>query len=76
MKTITRKELYDKIWSMTKSKTAIELNLKFSDLSKICQEHNIPSPSSRYWQLLAWGEKVEKTPLPDPDNDTVGIFRK
>lgn len=71
MKTITRKELYDKIWSMTKSKTATELNLKFSDLSKICQEHNIPSPSSRYWQLLAWGEKVEKTPLPDPDNDTV-----
>lgn len=48
MKTITRKELYDKIWSITKKKTAIELNLKYQDLTKICQEHNIPTPLTTY----------------------------
>lgn len=71
MKTITRKELYDKIWSITKKKTAIELNLKYQDLTKICQEHNIPTPLTTYWQKLSWGEEVEKTPLPDSNLNTV-----
>lgn len=71
MKTITRKELYDKIWSINKTKTAAELNLKLADLTKICLEHNIPTPSSNYWQRLSWGLEVKKTPLPNPQKDKV-----
>lgn len=71
MKTITRRELYDKIWSITKAKTAKELNVSPTDLSRICNEHNIPSPTSSYWMHLGWGEDVEKTPLPNPENNPV-----
>lgn len=71
MKTITRKELYDKIWSITKAKTAKELSISPADLSRICNEHNIPSPTSGYWMHLGWGEEVEKTPLPNPENNPV-----
>lgn len=71
MKTITRRELYDKIWSITKVKTAKELNLSPTDISRICNEHNIPSPTSSYWMRLGWGEAVEKTPLPNPENNPV-----
>lgn len=71
MKTITRRELYDKIWSITKAKTAKELNVAPTDLSRICKEHNIPSPTSNYWLHERWGEQVEKTPLPNPENNPV-----
>lgn len=71
MKTITRRELYEKIWSITKAKTAKELNLSPTDLSRICNEHDIPSPTSGYWMHLGWGEDVEKTPLPHPENNPV-----
>ncbi len=74
MKTITRKELYDKIWSITKSKTAEELGLPIAYLTKICGEHNIPTPTSGYWQHLSWGRDVEKTPLPNPDVDTTIVL--
>ena len=42
-----------------------------SDLSRICNEHNIPSPTSSYWMHLGWGEDVEKTPLPNPENNPI-----
>ena len=71
MKTITRKDLYDKIWSITKAKTAKELNISPIDLSRICKEHNIPSPTSNYWMHVGWGEDVEKTPLPNPESNPV-----
>lgn len=59
------------IWSKTKTKTAEELGLKHAYLTKICEEHNIPTPSSSYWQQISWGRNVEKTPLPDCDVDTM-----
>lgn len=69
MNTILRKDLYDKIWSETKSKTAKDLNLRFQDLSRICKEHNIPTPTSNYWTQLALGRPAEKIPLPDPEQN-------
>ncbi len=42
MKTITRKDLYDKIWSITKTKTAKELNISLTYLTSLCTENNIP----------------------------------
>lgn len=69
MKTITRRELYEMIWSITKTKTAAKLKLPYAELTGICKKYNIPTPTSNYWQRLAWKEEVEKTALPDPDNN-------
>lgn len=69
MKTITRQELYDKIWSITKTKTAEELNLKLADLTKICLDNEIPTPSSNYWIQLSLGREVMKQELPNPSHN-------
>ena len=69
MKTILRKDLYDKIWSETKSRTAKELGLPFQELTQICRIHNIPTPTSNYWIQLSLGKPVIKAPLPDPEQN-------
>lgn len=71
MKTITRQELYDKIWSITKTKTAKELNIPLAYLTSLCNEYNIPTPTSRYWQELSWGKDVKKDPLPNPEINNI-----
>lgn len=71
MKSITRRELYEKIWTITKARTAQELNISPTELSRICVENDIPSPTSLYWFHVSQGKPVEKTPLPDPDKNTV-----
>lgn len=70
MKTILRKDLYDKIWSETKSRTAKELGLPFQELTQICRVHNIPTPTSNYWIQLSLGKPVIKAPLPNPEQNT------
>ena len=67
MNTITRHDLYNLIWSLTKTKTAQKLNLPLQYLTYICKENNIPTPSTTYWQQLSWGRKVEKDLLPHPE---------
>lgn len=67
MSTITRHDLYDMIWSLTKSKTAQKLNVPLQYLTNVCKENNIPTPSTGYWQQLSWGRIVEKELLPHPE---------
>lgn len=69
MKTITRGALYNKIWSITKTKTAVELDLTPTHLDELCKEHNIPTPTSNYWVQLKLGRKAIKSELPDAEND-------
>ncbi|OGI02336.1 MAG: hypothetical protein A2Y25_10380 [Candidatus Melainabacteria bacterium GWF2_37_15] len=63
-KTITRKELYDLVWT----KPIMDISKKFgiSDrgLGKVCERHDIPKPSRDYWQKLSAGEKIEIPKLP------------
>lgn len=62
--TLTRKELYDKVWSVPMTALAKKYNLSDNGLRKICKKHNIPLPQVGYWQKLQYNKKVSKTPLP------------
>jgi hypothetical protein len=64
-KKITREELYEAVWSKTLKTLAHEWNTTYLRLVQACQEMDIPRPSQGYWQLIALGHTVEKTPLPD-----------
>ena len=61
---VSRKDLYDQVWSKPLIHLAKEYQLSDVGLAKICRRHNIPVPPVGYWAKLAHGHAVAKTPLP------------
>lgn len=70
---LTRKQLYNMIWTDGVGQTEKALGLKQIELKTICEKFEIPRPSSRYWTLLKLGKPVEKTELPSNNSDAVMI---
>ena len=68
-KKITRKQLYDLVWS--KPMTALGKEFGYSDtaLRKKCIKHNIPMPERGYWSKLKFNKKVKKPSLPTNSDD-------
>lgn len=52
-KRLTRKELYDLVWSKSMRALAKDFNLSDVGLAKICKKHNIPRPGLPYNTFLA-----------------------
>ena len=69
-KTITRKELYDEVWSQAVSKLAPKYNLSDVGFTKLCKRCDIPTPPRGYWAKLEAGKKVKKTPLPKHEEES------
>ena len=67
-KRMTRRELYDLVWSKPILKLAEEFNLSDRGLAKICERHRVPVPPRGYWAKLAAGKKVKQIRLYDVDD--------
>lgn len=67
---LTRRELYDQVWS--EPIWTLARKYGFSDvwLAKICRKHNIPRPPRGYWTRKQAGQRVTQTPLPKKNIDT------
>jgi hypothetical protein len=68
-KSLTRKQLYDQVWSEPMSKLAARFGLSDVGLAKICRKHDIPRPPRGYWARQQAGHKVKQTPLPKSASD-------
>ena len=68
---LTRKNLYELVWSKTLNTIQEELNIDYHTLVKLCAEHNIPRPPSSYWSKLKFGKQTAQPQLPDPENDSI-----
>ena len=66
---LSRKELYDKVWSIPMTQLAKEFNLSDNGLRKICKKYVIPLPPVGYWQKLQYGKKVVKSNLPKVEEE-------
>jgi len=67
---IFRKDLYEKVWSVGTSKTAIELNVPYNKLKNACISNDIPLPTASYWSRLHMGkEKPIQSLLPNPSDN-------
>jgi len=66
---LTRKELYDLIWSEPMTTVCKRFGITDNGLRKHCKSMNIPTPPIGYWARLQSGKDVEKIQLP---NDYVG----
>ncbi len=73
-KTISRKALYDEIWTDSARKVAERYEITYSRFLKICKDKNIPIPSSGYWTKLGCNKPVQRTPLPDSKIETIQLI--
>lgn len=72
--TLTREELYERVWTEPMAVLAPKLGLSDVGLKKTCARLEIPSPPRGYWARLAAGQKIRRTPLPKlPEKGATGI---
>jgi hypothetical protein len=62
--TLTRQQLYDRVWSKPVDQLAKEFGISNVELGKACRRHGIPVPSRGYWAKKAAGHRVRQVPLP------------
>ena len=67
--TLTRKELYDLVWSKPLTHIAKEFGLSDNGVRKVCKKHNIPLPKAGHWSKLKHGKKVEIKILNNPSEN-------
>src|SRR5262245_60134192 len=74
--TLTRQELYDRVWAEPIDTLCKEFGLSNVGLCKACRRHNIPVPPRGHWQRKAFGKNVRQPPLPASKNgyETVTFF--
>lgn len=70
---LSRKQIYDMLWTDGVGNTEKALGLKHIELKAICDKFEIPRPSSGYWTSLKLGKPVERRELTPNNNDTVVI---
>jgi hypothetical protein len=68
---ISRRDLYNRVWSTPMTKLARELDISDVGLAKACRRYNIPRPPRGYWAKLAAGKASPKPGLPPAKFDTV-----
>jgi hypothetical protein len=60
---LTRKELYNLVWSTPLTQLAKDFGLSDNGLRKICKKYDIPLPKMGHWQKIQYGKKVEQEKL-------------
>ena len=70
---LTRKELYDLVWSMPLIKIARKFQISDNGIKKRCKKYNIPLPGIGHWRKVELGYTVSKAKLPKMKDDNVKI---
>jgi hypothetical protein len=60
---LTRKELYDIVWSTTLSKLTQQYAYTNDGIKKMCKQFEIPMPDGSYWSKLKFNKKFKKEKL-------------
>jgi hypothetical protein len=60
---LTRREMYDLVWSKPMTKVASNFNISDVALKKICDKHRVPTPPRGYWAKKNAGQKVKQVRL-------------
>jgi hypothetical protein len=62
--TLSRKELYDLVWSQSMTSLMKKYQVPYSDFKRICEQMNIPIPKTGHWMKIMHGKPVEVEALP------------
>jgi hypothetical protein len=71
MKSITfnRTKLYNELWEKPMTQIAKDYKINVYQITKVCDELEIPRPESGYWSKLRNGYKVKQKPLTEFKTD-------
>lgn len=72
---LTRKRLYEIVWSESMVQAAKRFGITDVGLAKICRSNDIPLPPQGYWSRNASNRGGPQLPLPNPDSDTRIVIR-
>jgi hypothetical protein len=68
---LTRRELYDLIWSKPLRDVAADLGISDVGLSKVCERHRVPRPEQGYWNKVNAGKPAKKSIFVDVDDISI-----
>lgn len=74
---LTRRTLYDFVWSRPMTKVAEELGISDVGLKKICEKHRVPTPPRGYWAKKEAGQPVKQIRFheaADPQDERIVII--
>lgn len=56
---LSRKELYNLVWSTPLSKITLQYAYNNDGIKKICKQYDIPMPDASYWSKIKYNKKVK-----------------
>jgi AcrR family transcriptional regulator len=62
---LSRKDLYQRVWSKPISVVAKEMGLSGNALSKICNRLSVPYPTRGHWAKVSAGKRIARPVLPE-----------
>jgi len=68
--TLTRQQLYEKVWSAPSTKLAEEFGFSDVALAKLCRKHRVPKPPLGYWARVQHGQTPKRPALPAVAKET------
>jgi len=71
--TLTRQDLYERIWAVPISTLAKEFGITPQEIVKLCDKHQIPRPAMGYWSKVLHGKAPVPIALPPIDSDGASI---
>lgn len=72
---LTRKQIYDEVWSAAVSGMALKYSIPYSSLLKQIKNANIPIPPSGYWTKKEFNKETTVTPLPGDPDEIVALYK-
>ncbi|WP_315813856.1 hypothetical protein [Bradyrhizobium sp. SZCCHNR2028] len=74
---LTRRAMYDLVWSQPMTKVAEGFGISDVALKKICDRHRVPTPARGYWAKKAAGKPAKQVPFygtTDPQHERISIY--
>ena len=72
---LTRKQIYDEIWSAAVSGMALKYSIPYSSLMKQIKDAGIPVPPSGYWTKKEFNKETVMTPLTGDPDEVIALYK-
>jgi len=60
---VSRKQLYDLVWSMPMTQIARKLGVRDQHIAQACDAYDIARPGNGHWQKIEYGKSVQTLAL-------------
>lgn len=71
---MTRKQIYNEVWSVAVSGMALKYSIPYSSLLKQLKDVNIPIPPSGYWTKREYNKETIMTPLTGNPDEVISLY--